>query len=374
MAEEIQEAVQIIRVAYEGIEIAMKIGSGGLEAAQKAIETLIGMLEYEKTMGKTSMKKLLMKGGDLQVFQYKTSEAKQLKKRLKKYGILYAELPDINEKDGMSEIIFHAEAVPRMNMIAKKLTHGKIGNFDDYVQDGDEKELDKLLKFLKGQKVGNALAHTEEGVLANETVENLIHKVGMYATERKQLSVEEVRENFDIGQVAAEDVVKQLEILGVLDKQDKQGMHKVLVDEFALEERMKGYQKLLERIKAVERSQNTNLVDITISKTLIVEENDRAVKTRVPGTWGENIRYLWTNKENIMEIHDGKTILTFLDTEKEYKLYDKDNRVAETKRGQNLYDSHYDRVEAEVRERYEKSQRTSKGSRSKAPKQTTKRR
>ena len=29
MAEEIQEAVQIIRVAYDGIEIAMKVGSGG---------------------------------------------------------------------------------------------------------------------------------------------------------------------------------------------------------------------------------------------------------------------------------------------------------------------------------------------------------
>ena len=124
MAEEIQEAVQIIRVAYEGIEIAMKIGSGGLEAAQKAIETLIGMLEYEKTMGKTSMKKLLMKGGDLQVFQYKTEEAKKVEKLLKKYGILYSVLPDINKNNGMSEIIFHAEAVPRMNMIAKKLTHG----------------------------------------------------------------------------------------------------------------------------------------------------------------------------------------------------------------------------------------------------------
>lgn len=30
MAEEIQEAVQIIRVAYDGIDIAMKIGSGTL--------------------------------------------------------------------------------------------------------------------------------------------------------------------------------------------------------------------------------------------------------------------------------------------------------------------------------------------------------
>lgn len=374
MAEEIQEAVQIIRVAYEGIEIAMKIGSGGLEAAQKAIETLIGMLEYEKTMGKTSMKKLLMKGGDLQVFQYKTSEAKQLKKRLKKYGILYAELPDINEKDGMSEIIFHAEAVPRMNMIAKKLTHGKIGNFDDYVKDGDEKELDKLLKFLKGQKAGNALAHTEEEVMANEMIEGLIQKVGLFASEKKQLSVEEVRENFQIGHVEAEEIIEKLRTLGLLDAPDERGQYSVLMDREGFEKRIKGYQELFGRIQSVARGQNTNLVDITISKTLIVEENDRAVKTRVPGTWGENIRYLWTNKENIMEIHDGKTILTFLDTEKEYKLYDKDNRVAETKRGQNLYDSHYDKVEAEVQERYEKSQRTSKGSRGKAPKQTTKRR
>ena len=35
MAEEIQEAVQIIRVAYDGIEIAMKVGSGGIAAMQK---------------------------------------------------------------------------------------------------------------------------------------------------------------------------------------------------------------------------------------------------------------------------------------------------------------------------------------------------
>lgn len=43
MAEEIQEAVQIIRVAYDGIEIAMKVGSGGIAAMQKAIDFLKGM-------------------------------------------------------------------------------------------------------------------------------------------------------------------------------------------------------------------------------------------------------------------------------------------------------------------------------------------
>lgn len=92
MAEEIQEAVQIIRVAYDGIEIAMKVGSGGIAAMQKAIDFLKGMLDYEKSLGKTSMRKLLLKGGDLQVLQFKTEDMRKVERMAKKYGILYSVL------------------------------------------------------------------------------------------------------------------------------------------------------------------------------------------------------------------------------------------------------------------------------------------
>ena len=101
MAEEIQEAVQIIRVAYDGIEIAMKVGSGGIAAMQKAIDFLKGMLDYEKSLGKTSMRKLLLKGGDLQVLQFKTEDMRKVERMAKKYGILYSVLPDCNKTDGM---------------------------------------------------------------------------------------------------------------------------------------------------------------------------------------------------------------------------------------------------------------------------------
>ena len=33
-----------------------------------------------------------------------------------RYGILYSVLPDCNRKDGLSEVIFHTEAVPRVNI------------------------------------------------------------------------------------------------------------------------------------------------------------------------------------------------------------------------------------------------------------------
>ena len=355
MAEEIIEAVQIIRVAYEGIEIAIRIGSGGLNAAQRVVETLIGLFEYEKTMGKTNMKNLLMKGGDLQVFQFKTEDKKQVEKMLKKYGILYSVLPDINKTDGLSEIIFHSEAVPRMNQLAKKLTHAKIATFDDYVNGGDVKGIEKLLKFLQGQKKGNALSHTEEDLQVNQAVDNLIQKIGMFATEKQEISVEEVRENFSIDVAEAENVLQQLCTLGLLDVSDANGKRKVLMDKQTFENRLQSYRTLADRIQAVAKSKDTSLEDVTISKTLIVSENDRAVKTRIPGTWGDSVRYLWISKGNIMDIHDGKTMLTFLDSKKEYKLYDEENRVVETKQGEALYQEHYDRVEAGVRERYEKA-------------------
>ena len=355
MAEEIQEAVQIIRVAYDGIEIAMKVGSGGINAMQKAIDFLKGMLDYEKTLGKTSMKKLLMKGGDLQVLQFETKDMKKVEKMAKKYGILYSVLPDVNKKDGLSEVIFHTEAVPRVNMMIQKLSFGRIATFDDYLKNGDEKQLGRLMDFLKSQKMGNEKNHTAESARASAAMDGLIEKVGLFAMEKQSISVDAVKENFSIDHSQAENVLKQLETIGVLGAKNEAGEHKVIMDKDAFLNRIRGYQNLAERMMAVSASKNTNLSDVTISKTLIVQENDHAVKTRVPGTWGENARYVWLKKENIMDIHSGKTMLTFIDNSKNYKLYDEDNRVVETKRGDELY-SHYDKVESSVREKYEKTQ------------------
>lgn len=355
MAEEIQEAVQIIRVAYDGIEIAMKVGSGGINAMQKAIDFLKGMLDYEKTLGKTSMRKLLMKGGDLQVLQFETKDMKKVEKMAKKYGILYSVLPDVNKKDGLSEVIFHTEAVPRVNMMIEKLSFGRIATFDDYLKNGDEKQLGRLMDFLKSQKMGNDKAHTAESARASAAMDGLIEKVGLFAMEKQSISVDAVKENFSIDHAQAENVLKQLETIGVLGAKNEAGEHKVIMDKDAFINRIRGYQNLAERMMAVSASKNTNLSDVTISKTLIVQENDHAVKTRVPGTWGENARYVWIKKENIMDIHNGKTMLTFLDNSKDYKLYDEANRVVETKRGDELY-GHYDKVESSVREKYEKTQ------------------
>lgn len=371
MAEEIQEAVQIIRVAYDGVEIAMKVGSGGVSAMQKAIDFLKGMLDYEKTLGKTSMKKLLLKGGDLQVFQFNTEEMKKVEKMAKKYGILYSVLPDLNKSDGLSEIIFHTEAVPRVNMIIEKLKFGKIATFDDYLKNGDQNQLGKLMSFLKNQKMGNDNIHTNDGARASVLIEGLIEKVGLFAMEKQSISVDAVKENFSIGNEQAETIIKQLETIGVLGAKDDSGQHKVIMDKDAFINRVRGYQDLAERMRVISASKDMNLTDVTISRKLIITENEHAVKTRVPGTWGDNVRYIWIKKENVMDIHNGKTMLTFLDNTKNYKMYDSENRVVETKSGEELF-THYDKVESTIRERYDQATKETVKTATKTTSKTTK--
>ncbi len=366
MAEEIQEAVQIIRVAYDGIEIAMKVGTGSVEQIKKTLDFLFALLDHEKAMGKTSMRKLLMRGGDLQVFQFDTKDQKQVEKMAKKYGILYSVLPDINKSDGKSEIIFHTEAVPRVNMMIQKLKSGRITTFDDYLKNGDEKELDKVISFLKGQQKGNDHVHTEEAIRANDVMDGLIEKVGIFAMEKQSISVDEVKESFSIGKEQAEEALSHLEKIGVLSKGEN-GQRKVIMDKEAFENRIKGYHELSERMRAISAAKNTDLFDITVTKKLILEENDHAIKTRIPGTWGKDAQYIWTNKKDIMDIHSGKTVLTYLDKNKDYKVYSADNRVVNTIKGEILYNNHYDQVGLEVRKRYQEAEKKAAAAKQKAP-------
>ena len=62
-----------------------------------------------------------------------------------------------------------------------------------------------------------------------------------------------------------------------------------------------------------------------------------------------------TMEELIALINSQKGDFTFLDSTKDYKLYDEQNRVVTTQKGTELY-THYDKVESSVRERYEKVQ------------------
>ena len=143
---EIQDAAQVIRVSMEGMEIIMRLGKTNLDFVKGVAAVFRQVLEKEKLSGKTSVKQLLKNGGDLQVFKFPSENLAAVKKMANKYGILYSILPDLNQSDGMSEILFHSQAAPRIQSIMEQIQNSKIESMDDYFANAEPERMEKAVR------------------------------------------------------------------------------------------------------------------------------------------------------------------------------------------------------------------------------------
>ena len=85
--------------------------------------------------------------------------------------------------------------------------------------------------------------------------------------EKKAISVDQVKENFSINGEQAESVIRQLETIGVLGSKNEDGTHTVMMDKDAFINRVRGYQDLAERMRAVAASKNANLYNVKVTDT-----------------------------------------------------------------------------------------------------------
>lgn len=288
MSDEISQAIQIIRLEFDGLRFGMDITGGTVKQAKNLAVFIYALLTREKLQGKTSLKKMLSKDGSLQVLKIREEDMKKFKKLAKKYGILYSKLPDINKADGMTEVLFHTEATPRINTLIEKLGNGSIENLMDYVRNGKDGDFEKVVDYLKKE---NILKDTPSEV----------------EPERKEQ----------------------------LDRYADELKYNAMIND-------------------------PSRVDITISRKLYEEENLTSIKTRVPNTYGDNVRYLWLDKSDVVSINGGKTFFAYLNKDKEYELVDRDGQVAEKLSGQNLQKQHYDSVDVTVKHRALQEQRRGK--------------
>lgn len=98
-----------------------------------------------------------------------------------------------------------------------------------------------------------------------------------------------------------------------------------------------------------------NIKNITINIRLIVKSDANYVYTRVPKTYGDNIKILRINKDELNIIDDEQTIVTQLDMKKDYSLYNKDFKEDSNCSGEKLY-SYYDEVNRNVSKNKNKNQ------------------
>lgn len=342
---EMQDAVQIIRVTYEGIEMFFKVGSGGYRALKDMAGILKTLLDQEKLEGRTSVRQLLKKGGDLQVFSFDTGDMAKVKELLKKHGVLYAMLPDLNKKDGKSEILFHSEAAPRITAIIELLNAGKIETMEDYLDHADKEDLQEFIKSENQKK-------KEYDFMAFD-----FYAVGMYFAKNPEGNLAGVKEKLSMTDEELEPILKYMKKRGLMDQDKKTG--KVLFSmkaesfkeyffsdawkediNFSTKEENPDKEEVQKRYQK-EKKKNPKVNGITIDRKLFYEETPEALKTRIPGRMHE---FLWIPKSDSVLINEGKTIYTDLQKDKEYQIVDDNNQEQYRITGEELYSRHYDPV------------------------------
>lgn len=269
MSEGINEAVQIIKVSIEGVEVVFRTGAMTLKGAWTMLAAAYHAIKREKLAGKTKMIKLLQKGGDLQVFRFEEGKMEEVRKWAKKYGILYSELADLNKGDGYTEIIFHSEATPRVNAMIERLGYGSIITKEQYVDNADEKEAEEL---------------------------------------RHEMEEE----------------------LGLGGKKERAARNAAKNDEPIREKTEEELKKTKKQMEYHAKRNDEGYREITINESLVVDKSNGQYKTRIPG---KKDQYIWIKEEDIYIRDGGKTINTFLEKERYYHIVDKDNQIIEQIKG-----------------------------------------
>lgn len=360
---EIQDAAQIIRVSFEGAEIILKLGKANLDFLKGVCAVFKKMLDQEKLSGKTSVKQLLKSGGDLQVFKFQTEDLATVKKMADKYGILYSILPDLNKSDGMSEILFHSQAAPRIKAIMEQIQNAKIETMDDYFANAEPEELEKTLR--DEQKKSGMPKEKEYRVTAEEILRNPGAKVS------------DIRSRLNMTWLEIWPVVKHMEGNGLAEL-GKDGTVSMKMDAEQFREFMDSAQwkawfggreagqrheagnalpdDKMEELKRIQKESKDNpkVNGITIDRKMVVEETEKNIKTRIPYKRDE---YIWLRKSEITWINSNKTIYAGLEKEKTYQVLDASNQPVRRVTGQQLYEQSYDPVNREQVKRQQEQQK-----------------
>lgn len=307
MSSEITDAVQVIHILFEGTELFLRVAGAGIKPLKQLAKLIAGILAKEKMEGKTSMKSLLKRGGDMQVFKFPQGQQKKVEAMAKKYGILYSLLPDFN-KDGMWEMVFHVQSLPRMNALIEKLKAGQVMGLEEYIQSAPDRDIDKFYEEMqKGRATEKEIAGKEVGDMQKDMRDK----------------------GYCINSMGKEAKPEWMET-GYLKMKDIEAI------------------PLDQRLNILNHYQSGEYDPITITGKLVVrQEKDHAV-VRLPRQTGKFIRI---PMEDFYFPEGSRTALAFLKRKEEMKVFaDKElGGVMFAMKGNDVYRNYFDSVNKNIR-------------------------
>ncbi len=307
MSSEITDAVQIIHVLFEGADLCLRVTGRCMKPLAQLSKLIMGILAKEKMEGKTSMKNLLKRGGDMQVFRFPQEQKKKVEAMAKKYGILYSLLPDFN-KDGMREMVFHAESLPRMNALIEKLKAGQVMGLEEYIQSTPDRDIDRFYEEMRGGRAA------EKEISGKET-----------GAMQKNMGDKE----YSINSMGREEKPEWMET-GYLKMKDIEAI------------------PLDQRLNILDHYQSGEYDPITITGKLVIRQSGDHVTVRLPRQTGKFIRI---PMEDFYFPEGSRTALAFLKKKEEMKVYaDKElGREMFAMSGTDIFHNYFDSVNKNIR-------------------------
>lgn len=297
MSSEITDAVQIIHVLFEGADLCLRVTGKCLKPVVQLTKLIMGILAKEKMEGKTSMKNLLKRGGDMHVFKFPQEQLRKVEAMAKKYGILYSLLPDFG-KAGMREIVFHAESLHRMNALIEKLKAGQVMGLEEYFQNASDRDIDKFFQKTRQGRTAEKEAGKETGDMQKNTASR--------GQEQKQPWME----------------------TGYLKMKDIEAI------------------PLDQRLNILDHYQSGQYDPITITSRLIIDQKADHVVVKLPRQSGKFIRI---PTEDFYFPEGSRTALAFLKKKEEMKVYAAQGSEMSTMKGNEIFHNYFDTVNANIR-------------------------
>lgn len=243
----------------------------------------------------------------MQVFRFPQGQIKKVEAMAKKYGILYSLLPDFN-KDGMREMVFHAESLPRMNALIEKLKAGQVMGLEEYIRNTPDGEIDKFYgEMPKGGAAERETAGKEAGGMQKD-MGNKGYSINSMGKEAKPEWME----------------------TGCLKMKDIEAI------------------PLDQRLNILNHYQSGEYDPITITAKLIVHREGDHAAVRLPRQSGKFIRI---HVEDFYFPDGSRTVLAFLKKKEEMKVYaDKElGSVMFAMKGNDVYHNYFDSVNKNIR-------------------------
>jgi len=304
MSSEITDAVQIIHILFEGTDLFLRVSGVGIRPLKQPAKLIMGILAREKMEGKTSMKNLLKRGSDMHVFKFPKEQLKKAEAMAKKYGILFSLLPDFN-KNGMREIVFHAESLPRMNALIEKLKAGQVTGLEEYFQNTSDRDIDKFYEETRQGRTAEKEAGKETGTMQKNT-DSRERPAGNAVREQKPGWME----------------------TGYLKMKDIEAI------------------PLDQRLNILDHYQSGQYDPVTITSRLIIEQKEDYVTVRLPR---QTDKFIHIPRSDFWFPERSRTALAFLKKKEEMKVYGYHGDEIQSQKGSDIFHEYFDTVNASIR-------------------------